>query len=100
MDACLPFLREQIALLKPKVIVALGGTAVKGLFGPKVTGITKLRGTWMLYEGIDTMPTYHPSYLLRSGGEGKALYWDVWKDMELVLKKVGRTPPPRKADES
>jgi len=96
MAACLPFLREQIALLKPKVIVCLGATAIKGLFGPTVPGITKLRGTWKVYEGIDTMPTFHPSFLLRGGGDEKARYWEVWSDMEQVLKKIGRTPPTQK----
>ena len=96
MEACLPFLREQIALLKPKVIVCLGATAIKGLFGPTVPGITKLRGTWKVYEGIDTMPTFHPSFLLRGGGDEKARYWEVWSDMEQVLKKIGRAPPAKR----
>ncbi len=90
MQACLPYLHEQIALLKPKVIVALGGTAVKGLFQTQ-TGITKLRGQWMSYQGIDCMPTYHPAYLLRNPPEKK---W-VWEDMKDVLAHLGRKPPPR-----
>jgi len=90
MKACLPFLKEQIALLKPKVIVALGATAVKGLLEVE-TGITKMRGKWLSYEGIDFMPTYHPAYLLRNP-DGKK---DVWEDMKAVLTKLGRQPPPR-----
>lgn len=88
MEACMPFLEEQIAALKPKVIVALGGTAVRGLLHTE-TGITKLRGQWMEFRGIPVMPTYHPAYLLRNEG-GKKF---VWADMLEVLKRLGRTPP-------
>lgn len=89
MDACLPYLHEQIALLKPRVIVCLGATAVKGLFGPEAGGITRIRGRWRTYDGIDTMPTYHPAYLLRNPA-GKR---DVWDDMKAVLKRLGRDVP-------
>ena len=95
MAACLPYLREQIAILKPKVIVCLGGTAVKGFLNNQ-TGITRLRGQWHKYQGVDVMPTYHPSYLLRGGGDDKARWWEVWDDMVAVLKKVGREAPPQK----
>jgi DNA polymerase len=89
MAACMPYLHEQIALLKPKLIVALGGTAMKGLFGETVGGITKLRGAWKTFQGIEVMPTYHPAYLLRNAS-GKR---DVWNDMKAVLARLGRTPP-------
>lgn len=91
MQACLPYLKEQIAILKPKVIIALGATAVRGLLDV-TTGITRLRGQWLLYEGIDVMPTYHPAYLLRSPAGKK----DVWDDMQAVLARLGRKPPVRK----
>jgi uracil-DNA glycosylase family 4 len=90
MKACLPYLHEQIAILKPRVIVALGATAVKGLLEVE-TGITRLRGRWMSYEGIDLMPTFHPAYLLRNPA-GKR---EVWEDMKAVLARLGRQPPPR-----
>jgi DNA polymerase len=90
MKACIPYLEEQIALLKPKVIVALGATAIRGLLDVE-TGITKLRGKWLEYCGIPLMPTYHPAYLLRNPA-GKR---DVWEDMKAVLARLGRTPPPR-----
>lgn len=90
MAACLPYLKEQIALLQPKVIVALGATAVKGLLEVE-TGITRLRGRWLRYEDIDLMPTYHPAYLLRNPAGKK----DVWDDMKAVLAKLGRQPPQR-----
>ena len=86
MATCLPYLKRQIATLKPKVIVCLGNTALEGLFGER--GITKIRGQWRSYEGIPAMPTYHPSYLLRQGGENKEAYWEVWRDMQAVQEKL------------
>lgn len=85
MEACLPFLRRQIAILRPKVIVTLGATALRGLLGTSV-GITRLRGQWQSFEGIDVMPTYHPAYLLRYP-HYKA---DAWKDLQKVLERLGR----------
>ncbi len=90
MDACLPYLREQIAQLQPRVIVCLGATAVKGLLDTQ-TGITKLRGQWMSFEDIDTMPTYHPAYLLRNPPAKR----EVWEDMKEVLRKLGRHIPEK-----
>jgi DNA polymerase len=91
MRACLPYLREQIQLLNPKIIVALGATAVQGLLEIETVGITKMRGKWLHYNGIDLMPTYHPAYLLRNPSVKK----DVWEDMKTVLAKLGRQPPSR-----
>jgi uracil-DNA glycosylase len=89
MEACIPYLKEQIALLKPKVIVCLGATAVKGFFGVEPVGITKIRGNWRTFEGIDVMPTYHPAYLLRNPNMKK----DVWTDMKEVLRRLGKPVP-------
>jgi DNA polymerase len=89
METCMPYLRQQIEILKPKVIVAMGATAVKGLLGLQ-EGITKLRGTWLSFEGTEVMPTYHPAYLLRNESAKK----DVWNDLKAVLKRLGRKPPP------
>ncbi len=89
MDTCIPYLKEQIKLLKPKVIICLGATATKGLFGTKIPGITKIHGQWKSYEGIDVMPTYHPAYLLRNPPGKK----DVWEDMKTVLRHLGRPIP-------
>lgn len=88
MAACLPYLRQQITLLKPRVIVCLGATAVKGLFGT-TPGITKIRGHWMTFEDIDTMPTFHPAYLLRNPPAKR----EVWDDLKTVLKKLNRPVP-------
>ena len=91
MNACLPYLRAQIELLKPKLIVALGATAVQGLLQIETVGITKLRGQWMSYQGIDLMPTFHPAYLLRNPPAKR----EVWEDMKTVLAKLGKEPPKR-----
>ncbi|MCK4565014.1 MAG: uracil-DNA glycosylase, partial [Verrucomicrobia bacterium] len=91
MEACLPYLWQQVGLIKPRVIVGLGATAIKGLLG-KTAGITRLRGTWQEYGGIRLMPTFHPSYLLRDPSKKK----EVWQDLQLVLKELGKEPPPRK----
>ena len=88
MDACLPYLKEQLALLQPQVIVCLGATAVKGLLDTK-TGITKLRGNWKSFEGIDVMPTFHPAYLLRNPPAKK----EAWKDLKEVLRHLGHPIP-------
>ena len=85
MATCIPYLHEQIDLIKPKVLVALGGTAVEGLLG-KTIGITKLRGTWQTYRGIPLMPTYHPSYLLRN--QSPLEKRRVWEDMLQVMEKL------------
>ncbi len=90
MEQCLPYLRQQIGLIKPKVIVGMGATAIKGLLG-KTAGIMRLRGTWQEYGGIKLMPTFHPSYLLRDPSKKKV----VWQDLQLVLKELGKEPPRR-----
>ena len=85
MATCLPYLHEQIDLIQPKVLVALGGTAVEGLLG-KTLGITKLRGNWQTYRNIPLMPTYHPAYLLRN--QSLAEKRRVWEDMLAVMEKL------------
>ena len=86
MQTCIPYLHEQIDLIRPKVIVALGATAVEGLLG-KTIGITRLRGQWRTYRGIPLMPTYHPAYLLRNQALSEKRR--VWEDMLQVMEKVG-----------
>ena len=87
MDVCKPYLLRQIEIIQPKVIVALGGTAVEGLLGMEKAGIMKLRGTWKEFQGIPLMPTFHPSYLLhnQSNTEKRKL----WEDMLAVLERLG-----------
>jgi uracil-DNA glycosylase family 4 len=87
MQTCLPYLLAQIDIIKPRVIVALGGTAMEGLFG-KTLGITKLRGTYHTFREIPVMPTYHPSYLLRN--QALSVKREVWEDMLKVLETLER----------
>ena len=89
MNACMPYLTEQLSLIEPQVIVALGKTAVQGLFGT-VESITRIRGRWRLYQGrTAVMPTFHPAYLLRNPAAKR----EVWTDLQLVLKHMGRGVP-------
>ncbi len=78
---CRPYLKRQLEIIKPRVIVALGNHAVKALLQTE-TGISGLRGTFQKYEGIPVMCTYHPAYLLRSPGEKRK----VWEDMKKVIQ--------------
>jgi DNA polymerase len=87
MKNCLPFLIEQIHIVQPKVLVALGATAVEGLLGTRGT-MRELRGRWHSFENTPLMITYHPSYLLRN--QTPAEKRKVWDDMLLVLERIGR----------
>ncbi len=91
VDACAPYLAEQIRIIRPKVIVALGSPAAKWLLQTNL-GITQLRGTWGRYvDGrleIPVMPTFHPAYLLRS--YTKETRAKVWSDMQQVMKALGK----------
>lgn len=84
------YLRQKIEVIKPKVLVGMGATTIKSLLG-KTAGITRLRGTWQEFEDIKLMPTFHPSYLLRDPSKKK----EVWQDLQLVLKELGKEPPSR-----
>lgn len=86
MRTCLPWLAKQIELIQPKVLVALGATAVEGLLG-ETRPMNQLRGRWLDYRGIPVMPTYHPAYLLRNQSLSEKR--KVWEDMLLVLEKLG-----------
>lgn len=85
LQTCIPWLHQQIDLIRPRVLVALGATAVEGLLG-KTIGITKLRGHWQTYRGIPLMPTYHPAYLLRNQALREKR--KVWEDMLAVMEKL------------
>jgi DNA polymerase len=85
MKTCIPYLHSQIDLIQPRVLVALGGTALEGLLG-KTEGITRVRGTWREYRGIPLMPTFHPSYLLRNQALGEKR--KVWEDMLQVMERL------------
>ena len=87
MKFCLPYLKAQIEIVQPKVIVALGNTAVTGLLGPDPNRrMGSIRGTWNEFEGTPLMITFHPSYLLRNDTlKTKRM---VWEDMLQVMEKV------------
>lgn len=89
MKICLPYLKAQLALVKPKVIVALGATAVSGLLGHDgKRKMRDIRGKWFNFESIPMLVTYHPSYLLRNGSrEAKRI---VWEDMLAVMRYLNR----------
>ena len=86
IQACIPYLHEQIDLIKPKVIIALGATAAEGLLG-KTLPISKLRGQWQTYRGTPLMPTYHPEYLLHNPALNQKR--KVWEDMLAAMEKLG-----------
>jgi len=86
MQRCLPYLREQIAVIQPRVLVALGKTAMLGLTGADQS-MSAMRGRWVTFENIPLLPTYHPSYLLRNGSNIEKR--KVWEDMLLVMEKLG-----------
>jgi len=86
MEACLPYLRAQVAVIGPQVIVALGATAVEGLFGPQKTPISRLRGTWLELDGVPVRPTFHPSYLLRN--QNLTEKRKVWEDLLAAMERL------------
>lgn len=92
--ACLPFAERHIALVKPKVLVLLGGVAAKSLLRTK-EGITRLRGRFTHYtppsssglsQPIDCLPIYHPAYLLRQPGAKR----QAWNDILLLIKRINQ----------
>ena len=85
IENCAPFLHAQLDIIKPQVIVALGAYASHYITGEN-TPISKLRGEWRAYRGIPVMPTFHPSYLLRSySPDNRRL---VWEDVKKVMARV------------
>ena len=89
MNACIEYVIEEIAVIQPKVIVALGKVAVEGLLKRDVA-ITRLRGQWLEYQGIPLMPTFHPSYLKyrEDDGEANAEKRKHWEDMLTVMERL------------
>ncbi|QQE11372.1 uracil-DNA glycosylase [Planctomycetota bacterium] len=89
VEACRDYLQRQIAIIRPKVIVTLGGPAAKLLLDTK-EGITRLRGRWFEYKGVDpsipVMPTFHPAYLLRQYTRDNRM--KVWSDLKEALTKM------------
>ncbi|MFL6514878.1 MAG: uracil-DNA glycosylase family protein [Chthoniobacterales bacterium] len=86
METCLPYLRRQIEIIQPKVLVALGAVAVEGLLGSRGT-MRELRGRWHSFNDTPLMITYHPAYLLRNQSPTEKR--KVWEDMLQVLDRLG-----------
>ena len=80
-EACLPILRMQYALIKPKIVVCLGATATRHVY-EREARITRVRGQWMEKNGTLFLPTYHPAALLRDETKKK----DVWADLQSIAK--------------
>ncbi len=87
---CREWLEKTLALVRPKIICALGASAVKYLTGTG-TGITRLRGKFLDYRGTPVLCTFHPSYLLRDPTKKR----EVWEDMKTLLTRLGRPIPQR-----
>jgi uracil-DNA glycosylase len=87
MAHCLPYLRAQIEIVNPRLLVALGATAAKGLLGPKAFGaLGEVRGRWHDFGGRPLMVTYHPSYILRNPvNRTKRL---IWEDLLKVMERA------------
>lgn len=85
MEICGQFVFRQLLAIRPKVIVALGGTAAKALLGTK-EGVTRLRGQWRRWHDFPVMVTYHPSYLLRA--YNKTAKREAWEDLKTVFHYV------------
>ncbi len=87
MAACLPLVMAEISVVRPKIIIALGGTAAEGLLGLEGT-VGSMRGKWHDLSGIPARVTYHPSYLLQSGGSNEVKR-SLWEDMLAAMEKLG-----------
>jgi len=87
-EACMPWLTGQINLLRPKIIILAGSTAVQSFLGIKEP-ISKIRGQWIEKDNIKYMPIFHPSYLLRSPSKDKGKpKWLTWQDLQKVKKEL------------
>jgi DNA polymerase len=85
IETCIPFLKKQVEIIHPKVLILLGNIALQGLLSSQLR-ITSARGKFMEYQGIKVMPTFHPSYLLRNPKDK----WLTWEDAVKILKYLGR----------
>jgi len=87
-EACMPWLNEQVNLLKPKIIILAGSTAVQSFLGINEP-ISKIRGQWIEKDNIKYMPIFHPSYLLRNPSKNKGKpKWLTWQDLKKVKKEL------------
>ncbi len=90
VSTCSPYLRRQLDVIEPKVLVCLGAVAAQTLLGTN-RGISQFRGDWMDWHGHKLMATYHPAYLLRN----PAAKSEVWKDLQKVMAELGLQLPKK-----
>ena len=88
INCCIPFLKKQIEIIRPKVICTLGRIAAKELL-ERDFKITRERGQWQSYLDIPLMPTYHPAYILRNPGNERKLKGEVWQDIQKIMTRLG-----------
>jgi uracil-DNA glycosylase len=89
MNACRPYLLEQIRLVDPPIIIMAGASAIEGLLIEKAVKITQIRGEWREWEGRQCLPVFHPSYLLRNPSKEKGSpKWLMWQDIQEVKRKL------------
>ena len=88
IEMCQDYLREQLEMIKPEVIVTLGKVAADHFIQSKL-GMTALRGSFYEFNNIKVMPTFHPSYLIRNEGN-KEIKKMVWEDMKKVMAFLGK----------
>lgn len=88
IEACIPFLKKQIEIIRPKVICTLGRIAARELL-KRDFKITMERGRWQTYGNIPLMPTYHPAYILHNPGSEKKLKGEVWQDIQKIMSLIG-----------
>jgi len=88
IQTCLPFLRQQLGIIKPDVICTLGRIAAQSLLGREFK-ITQERGNWFSYLGTPLMATFHPAYILRNPSEERQLKRAVWEDVQKIMRKLG-----------
>lgn len=87
-QACIGYLRSQIQIINPEIIVCLGSISLNFLLQPEgkvKLGISKLRGTWQDFYGYKVLPTFHPAYLLRNPSKKR----EAWHDLQVVMKELG-----------
>ncbi|MGF1679463.1 MAG: uracil-DNA glycosylase [Candidatus Methylacidiphilales bacterium] len=86
LEACLPYVLEQVAIIKPEVVVGLGATAMEGLLQQERVSINRLRGIWHDLDGLALMPTFHPAYLLHNSNIAEKR--KVWEDLLQVMGRL------------
>lgn len=97
IEACTPYLLEQIRLIDPRIIVSLGNFATQFLLGRRI-GITRVRGQRLAYDGRILIPTYHPAAVLR-GGQSSSAMREIEHDFQIAREALDEAPAPQEAEE-